>query len=1214
MAWTPEQQKAIDTRDRTLLVSAAAGSGKTATLTERIIKSILDEENPIDIERMLIATYTNAAVDELRDRIGKAIKKAALENPENTRLEEQLLKLKDAKILTITAFCNSILRSCAESIGLTPNYRIAEPAEAKILSSSVLEALINAAYEGDISDVCTAEEFIEVADCISNVKHAEGLSNVIAQIFEKLTYTERGIDTLGDLIEEYNPERFVTVEKTFIGSYIIKELKEAFGAYKSAYENLLRTATEERLDVKNLPVAESDFALIQKILSETEYDAIFRTLCSTKPDGLSKGKEEATEFYLGLKFLHTHFNEDFKKFSNELFFYSTAEWQDLYTKLYKLLKILYKFLKKYNDVFLEEKRSRGVCEFSDVERYAYEALYNPDGSVTDLARELSDKFDAIYVDEYQDVNALQGKVFAAISKPYNRFMVGDIKQSIYGFRSSRPEIFLDMKNSFPLIGSEGDYPAASIFMSNNFRCDSMVVDFVNGVFDTLFGLFGDKIGYVPDDKLKFSKIYEKGTTPRGIVPEIHILEKPRSTKTGDSEDPADEIINEEKNKNRLEAAHIANKISTLLESSTLASGKRVEPRDVAVLMHSVKTELAEELTNALNKHGIPSSITETGDLFVCEEVLLALSFLYSVDNPRKDIYLCALMLSPLFEFTPDELLKIRKFSDKESLWEALADFTRANPSYMRGVRFIAEILKYRKASETERADTLLSMIYRESGLMALASKNGSRDNLVLLHSYARKYESTGFKGLYSFISYINEVIERGEKFPAAESVSEENAVRIMTIHKSKGLEFPVTFLAGASAARRSRESKICFHESFGIALRTKDDTGLAVIDNPVFHAISRYAKSVEFDEELRVLYVALTRAREQLYVYGASPKADAEDYLDSINRFRDVLNPYFASKAKSYLDMIMLSKTCGMHFIDSPLSEGEADTDTVEKSVTETAIDSPSTVSREEYVARFSFEYEKAHLEKLPKKISVSRLSPAILDVDESSVGLDEISLVESFLRTDVSEDDTPSISDATPEAPIPFLPDFISGKSENESRERGIATHKILQFCDFDKLAENPEAELARLAEGEFISKEDVKLVRINELRAFVKSSLFEEIKLARALHRELRFNVFLNASGFTRDEDKKTLLSGEKILVQGVIDCLIEREDGSLHLIDYKTDRLTREELASPELAEQRLRNAHTLQLSYYKEAIAQLFGKSPSKVGVYSLHLGKEVVLKL
>ncbi len=1208
MAWTPEQQKAIDTRDRTLLVSAAAGSGKTATLTERIIRSILDEENPMDIGRMLIATYTNAAVDELRERIGKAIKKAALENPENSRLEEQLLKLKDAKILTITAFCNTILRSSAESIGLAPNYRIAEPAEAKILSSAVLEALINAAYENEIPDVCSAEDFIAVADCISNIKHSEGLSEAIAFIFEKLTYSERGIDTLAVLIEEYNPEAFTSVEKTKMGAYIIGELKWALTAYRDAYKKTIATAGAETLDVKNLPKAESDLYFIERVISADSYEKILDALNGASFESLSRStKAEPTEFYGAFKFLRSNLTDDIKKFKSELFFYSAEEWRNLYIKLYKLLNTLYKFLKKYDEVFSEEKRVRAICEFSDVERFAYDALYNPDGSITDLARELSDKFDAVYVDEYQDVNALQGRIFAAIAKENNRFMVGDIKQSIYGFRSACPEIFLEMKNRFPLIESEGDYPAASIFMSNNFRCDQMVIDFVNGVFDTFFGLFGENIGYVTDDKLKFSKIYAEGDTPVGVVPEIHIIEKPSRSDNDTAQDVADAIINEEKGKNALEAEHIAKKIASLLENGRLASGKPIEPSDVAVLMRSVKGELAEELTAALKRHGIPSSINETGDLFVCEEVLLALSFLYSIDNPRKDIYLSSIMLSPLFGFTADEILKIRKSSASETLWEALGDYVRENPDYARGRAFISAILKYRRFAEGERADTLISEIYRESGLMALASKNGSRDNLILLHSYARKFEGTEFKGLYSFISYINEIIERGETFPAAGEADESNAVRIMTVHKSKGLEFPVTILAGASSASKDRGGKIFFHETFGIAIKTRDASGLAIIDNPVAHAISRYIKAIEFDEELRVLYVALTRAREQLYVYASSPKTNVDDYVEYIERTRDILNPYFASKAKSFLDVIMLGKSCGKVFIDGNESETCEKAELI-SSTTEEETSTAPRLTEDDYYARFSFKYEKAHLEKLPKKVSVSKLSPAMLDIDENALDLDEIRAVNTFLGIEEAGDATESELNSSP----PILPAFITGATEGESAKRGIATHKVMQFCDFAKLEENPEAELQRLVAKEFLSKEDGERVRTNELKAFVRSKLFAKIKGAKNLHRELRFNVFLNARDFTNDPEKKSLLEDEKILVQGVIDCLIENENGELHLIDYKTDRLTREELSDTVLGEERLKNAHTLQLSYYKKAVEIMFGKSPKKVGIYSLHLGKEIEL--
>ncbi len=1234
MAWTKEQQKAINTRDRTLLVSAAAGSGKTATLTERIIQSILDEKNPADIGRMLIATYTNAAVDELRDRIGKAIKRAAAENPDNARLEEQLLRLKDAKILTITSFCNSILRSSAESIGLAPNYRIAEPPEAKILSSGVLESLINAAYEGELTDVCTSDEFIELADCLSNVKFSEGLSVTIAYIFEKLTYSEGGIDTLLPLIEEYNPSRFTSVENTRIGKYIMEHTRFVFSEYEAAYAKILRTVSEERLDSKNAPKANDEAAFSAKCAAESSYEVLRENILSFHASKPSRSAYDTiTDFYQSFRILHSYFATDLKSFSGNFFVYSTEEWRELYIKLYKLLNILYKFLKKYYLIFMDEKRKKCICEFSDVERYAYEALYEKDGSLSPLAVELSNKFDAIYVDEYQDVNGLQSKIFSAIAKENNMFMVGDIKQSIYCFRSARPEIFAGMKETFPLLGNDGDYPAASIFMSNNFRCDKSVVDFVNGIFDKMFGLLGKNIGYKPEDRLEFSKIYPDGSSPISHTPEIHIIEKSTAKKevANDApEDPAEAIIEEETNANRIQAKHIANKIKELTESSRLANGKRVEPKDIAILMRSVKGSLAAAISEELRKNGIASDIAEIGDLFMCEEVLLALSFLYSIDNPQKDIYLTAVMLSPIFAFTADEIFKIRHSYEHETLWESVIEYTNDNPDFEKGKRFVSSILRYRKLSEGQPTDALISTIYRESGLFALAAKNGVRENLILLHSYARKYEQSDFKGVYSFISYINALIEKGETFPAAASAEVENSVKIMTIHKSKGLEFPVAFIAGASASFGSgSDGRIIFSENFGISIKTKDDSGLALVDNPAQNAVKHFIRCGEFDEELRVLYVALTRAREMLYVYGTCAQKSAEEYVESIETTRELLSPYFATKAKSLLDIIMLGRSCGKLYIDSPDESGDPLSDTEYSSYDEKCEKTKAPhckgfVLSDTLSERFGFVYPLEHLKTLPEKVSVSKLSPTVLDDSENTeVTLDDIIAKERLvLIRDAGCDEEKAAdakeakgSDGTSDAKSGILPSFITGIPERESAKRGIATHTVMQFCDFESLDINGvESELKRLCDLEFISEEDAKRVRIGELKAFLKSPLFTEMKNAKRLYRELRFNVKLPAEKFTSHSARKAALASSEVLVQGVIDCIIERSDGTLHLIDYKTDRLTNEERENETLGEQRLRRAHTLQLSYYRDAIEKIFGKAPEKIGVYSLHLGKEVEIFL
>ena len=1192
--WTDQQRLAINTRDRTLLVSAAAGSGKTATLTERIISSLIDDKNPMDIGNMLIATFTNAAVEELRERIGKAIKDAAAAHPENKHLEAQVIRMKDAKILTITSFCNTILRMSAESVGLPPNYRIAEPAEAAILFSSTIEGLIEAAYEGVLSDVCTAEEFAAFADCLTGTRTEGTLAEAIGKVYVKLQATEGGIDSLLPLIDEYDVSHFESVEKTRFGVYIEAHTRAALREYEAAYINAIMLAGKERLDEKNLPKIESDLSFIRSALAADGYEAMRTSLKSITFEGFSHGKEDETDFYRRVKVLRPIFKADVERFINKFYSYETEEWISLYKNLHSLFTTFYRFLKKFYAVFMEEKRRRGMCEFSDVERYAYQALYNEDGSTTELAAELRERFDAIYVDEYQDVNGLQSKVFSAIARPDNRFMVGDIKQSIYVFRSARPEIFAEMKSTFPELGTEGDFPSASLFMSKNFRCDKNVVDFVNGIFDTMFELNGESIGYKPQDRLEFAKIYEKGDAPTNHVPEIHVLSKPK--KDGDEEKTEGGAEGKETDNFTYLAESIADKILTLLDTGRLANGKRITKRDICIMMRGMGDN-GEKLSSVLKSRGINSSLENGGDLFMSEEVLLTLSLLYSIDNPRKDIYLASLMCSPLYGFTADELLRIRKYAKTETLWEALSKYAEGTKD-PKACGFIASLSRYRELSLGMSTDALISLIFRESGILALAARYGRRDNLTLFHAYARKYEQTSFKGLYSFLSYISEVIAGEEKLPVAKEDNDSDSVSIITIHKSKGLEYPVCILANASANGGGSSDKLRFSDNFGIAMRPRDTTGLALIENPAFNVVTHRNEAVDFEEELRVLYVALTRARERLYVYATLPKAS---YLDEMEERRAFLSPYFASRASSLLDIIMLGRNCGLLITDEAHAPSDtSQTETEEKADKTESKENAKGCGKDEYLKRFTFENPLSHLERIPEKISVSKLTPTVLDGSE----MYETPISELHIDKDGERHIDKEITVTVPR--------FISGKDDRESAKRGIATHMIMQFCDLESLAHSTRAELSRLVSSEFISNEDADRVRIDELDAFVRSPLFAEMRGAKRLYRELRFNAKLPAERFSGDDELRPKLKGRYVLVQGVIDCIIEREDGSLHLVDYKTDRLKSAELASPELADKRLRDTHSAQLSYYSDAIFEIFGKRPAKVGIYSLHAGREIDL--
>lgn len=1208
--WTKEQTVAIETRDKTLLVSAAAGSGKTATLTERIIRSILDEKNPISLKEMLIVTFTNAAVGELRERIGAAIKDAAVKNPDNARLEEELLTVKDAKIMTIDAFCNSILRSSAEKVGLPPNYRIGDGAELALLSSSVMEGLIEACYEGEVPEISTPEKFAYFSECLTSARGEGGLADIFLDIYEKTESAEEGIASLRPLIEEYSPDKFSGVENTRFGGYIMTEVREAAGAYLEAYSALRYMSGETSgRDAKAYPLFLAEKKELEGLVDCRDYGEMREKVLSFSFASLSGIRGEKSDAYKTVEFARKMLKSDMEKFADKFFLYSEDEWKKLYSDLYENLGILFRFLYKFNSLFTDEKKRRGICSYSDIERYAFGVLWQG-GEKTDFAKDLAAAFRAVYIDEYQDVNALQNRIFEAVAQPDNRFMVGDIKQSIYGFRSAKPEIFADMKKTFPKLSPNEKQDRASLFMSANFRCDREIIDFVNGIFDKMFGALGDSIGYEPCDRLQFNKIYGDGERATGNIPEIHLFEKADNDRSYSTEEDtlADEIVEGEEEKIKASAAGVAKKIKRLIEDGKKSNGEAYRPKDIAIILRSAKGR-TEKYKNALEKEGIKASIADDGDFFLNEEVLLALALLNSIDNPRKDIYLAGLLLSPLFDFTPDDLMKVRTSSKSETLYEALKEYSDCNNSFAKGRYFLLTLDRYRTLAEGVSVDSLLSTLYRETGLLSLAERNGGKDNLILLHNYAKNYEQSSFKGLYSFINYLNNIIEEKKKFDTGAGAGEDtNSVKILTAHKSKGLEFPACFFVEADGnIRKASGDRIAFAEGFGISMLLKDPSGTALVENPVQNAILRYRSDKEYEEELRILYVILTRAREALFVYSTSSVKNYKEKLSSLEIHGKILNRYFAKKFGSMFDIIAAASPFAKFvFEESALPEAETETEgkaCEEKDENSLAKECSEKNNEEvrELLTRFNYRYPLEYLGKLPEKLSVSKLYPDILDGTDT----DGVSLTDT-LSVLYGEELT-----LTEEEIKPYLPAFVAGRGVDESAKRGIATHTFLQFCDFENLkAKGAAAELERLKTLEFLSSEDAGRVRLEEIDNFIASPLFREMTEAKKLYRELRFNLKFPAEKFTLDEELKEKVSGMDILVQGVIDCIIEKENGELHIIDYKTDRLKKEELADISLGEKRLRDTHSLQLSYYAQAVRTMFGKEASKIGIYSLHLGKEV----
>lgn len=1221
--WTPKQRAAIDTRDRSLLVSAAAGSGKTAVLTERIIQSVLDPVSPIDINDMLIVTFTNAATGELKERIAKAVKKALEADPSSERLEKQLHLLPSAHISTIDAFCSDILKENCDRVGVNPGYRIADEAEAQLLAEGILDGMFGEIFDGNLTEVATAEELSELSDCLTDTREQGDLSMILRSLYDSTKDTERGVGTIRALVELYNPEKFVSVEKTRLGKHAIKVLREMLTHFRLVLNELLVEHIEahDASCQKRIDVLTGDIAFIDLLLATDGYSDIRRLLRETPHVKSPSNKVKVP--VSSPTAARSEYKDAKKKLLSELFEYSEDEWRASFEGLYRVLSVLVRILEHFDGVYMREKLRLGICEYSDVARFTYQCLWQ-NGERTEVAVAEAAKYRAVYVDEYQDVNAIQHKIFEAISTPTNRFMVGDIKQSIYGFRSAEPDIFREMKARFPELKPGVWSPENSIFMSDNFRCDKGVIDFVNAIFDRLFMTIRESISYVDEDKLNFSKVYDGIPTPEYRIPEICMLPYKKPKRELDGGDDSDE--DDDEGMAEISARLVAEKIDELLRTGTLNDGSPIRPEHIAIIMRNAKGR-DKKYAAALEELDIPSAIADTTSFFLNSDILLLMSILHTIDNPHRDIYLAAALASPVFNFTADELVAVSALGEP-SLYDNLVRYTSEHPGFLRGERVLAFLRRYRMLAEGMAVDGLIARIFRECGLLSLAAKTGGREHLLRFLEHARQFENSTFKGLYNFIDYVNGIIDRNNSFDRREAPIASDAVKIITAHSSKGLEFPVVFYVGADQSmKRSRENmeRLVFERDFGIGMYLRTPSGLSLVSNPTKSIILNYRLRKKIEEEARVLYVILTRARERLYVVGKS-RSGYDKYWDRINAAREIYTPYTVYNMKNYADMVLLST--GRHFLIPEqflpsmsdtlknkllLATAEPEVIPGEEAIFDlpddptpmdtTSFDVATRVENNEarglgerLLERFNYRYPYIHLTRLPEKISVSKLYPDMLDpstVDEAD--LEEEISKQKFIK-------------------MGRLPKFATGSDETESAKRGIATHLLFQFASLEGLRNNgAKAELERLVKEEFISQRDADRVRLDEVEMFIKSPLFAEMLAAKKIYRELRFNTRLPAKLFATDLDTLEGIENEELLVQGVIDCLILDDNGEYYLVDYKTDRLTYEERRNEHLAEKKLREAHSRQLSYYALAVEKMFGKRPARIEVYSLHLGKTVSME-
>lgn len=1173
--WTPEQQKAIDTRGKTLLVSAAAGSGKTSTLTERIIRSITDKDIRADLSRMLIVTFTRASAADMKKKISEALAEAIAKDPSDRHLATQMMLLDSAKICTIDSFYYDLVKTNFAALSLPGDLRIGDSSEMALLYRNELEAVIERFYNEE-------PDFPPFIEHFTTLRNSESAINIFLSVYQKVLSYREGLALLeryaSDLtLSSHGTDFFHTPHGVYAKKNTLARLAHCISILEAACVHFT-LSDNPKLALNYLPAFQNDLdsalAVKEALLKDSYEDARTRLEAYTPLPlgrGVRGGVDELTLRYKGLR---DDVKSSLLEIKSNYFAFSADELSLLENKYASVLRMMHRVLSEFEDRLFEEKRARGVFEFADIRRFAMKLTVKENGEPTDLALAYRERFDEIYIDEYQDVDEVQDLIFRTIAKDNNRFMVGDIKQSIYGFRGANSDVFAGYKKSFPILADNsqaGD--AASIFMSDNFRCDENIVKFSNLVFSHLFSVCGENIGYQKADDLKFSKLVPPDSKPHKVILALTGNEDPSMPKSP-LKSPYDE------------AHWIATEIRRLVGKERKADGSPIQYRDVTILSRGKRD--FSILKDVFDRFSIPSKSDEITDFFENPDVLLILSLLSSIDNPRRDVSLAGTLRSPFFGFTMDDLVAIRRSGDGDlSLYDDLVEVAKDEASVLgqKCKRFVDTLTYWRHKARSLPTSKLLKKLYRD--LSVLSISGGKSENLLRLYEYARGYEAGGYKGLNSFVAYVNELIERGTTLDNNEGDKDINAVTIMTVHHSKGLEFPVCFLYGCGKdSSGGAKDDLTFDPELGFAFWLRDESGFGKIDTPFKHAITDRSEELGREEEMRILYVALTRARERLYLTASVSKPDKLwETAATLTQFSD---PYSLLDTRSYLkwiaaaiygketsDILTVVEVDKIYELPTPVSQ-------------ETLAEEEPLPDKELQAIlgqRFDFVYPYEHISDLPAKLSVSKIYPTVLDEEE------ELSLYEDTF----------------------LLPESLITTEKASAAERGTATHTFLQFCNFEFAKKyGVREELARLVEHRFIDKRMAEIVNVRQLERFFDSDLFARMCAAKKLWREQRFNILLPAVDFTSEAEKKELLQNETIAVQGVIDLFFEEEDGSIVLVDYKTDYLTEEERQDPSLAMKKLAERHGEQVAYYAKAIELMCGRAPCERLIYSLPLGSTLAL--
>lgn len=1212
VSWTTEQQKVIDLRDRNILVSAAAGSGKTAVLVERIITMLTKGETPIDVDRLLIVTFTEAAAAEMKERIRAAIEKALEIDPDNEHLKQQATLIHNARITTIHSFCLSVIKDHFHAIDLDPGFRIGEEGELKLLRHDVLKEVLEEYYAGG------RQQFLDFVSAYGSSKSDKKIEELILKIYEYSRSYPNADGWLESCVKAYEAESPEDLEKSVYIELILKNTKR----YLEDGEKLIQQGLFICRAADGPSVYENvllkDAEVLERLMSASTYAALSEQIQEVKWARLPVNKDETVseEKIAQVKGIR----EDIKGLVKDIkgqYFYDTLEGilEDI-KRCKPMAEELTGLVKAFALRFEEKKRSKNMIDFSDMEQYALRILTEGgDFQPSAIAREYQEQFLEIMIDEYQDSNLIQETILTSISTVskgrYNIFMVGDVKQSIYRFRLSRPELFMEKFDAY----STEDSEMQRIDLHKNFRSRAEVLDSVNYMFRQIMtrGLGG--IAYDDEAALYAGASYQEGGD---YETEILLIDDDMDgyLLSGNTQGKLSE--------RELEARAVAGRIKELAGSYKVTDKKTGKLRtarysDIVILTRSVKG-FADVFTEVLNQEGIPAYAGTREGYFSTQEIGILLDYLRVLDNRRQDIPMAAVLRSAIGNLSETELAVIKSEFKEKPFYEAVIVYrTKGESEIIRQkldkclgtLDALKEIVPYTPMHE------LLFRILRDTGygdyVSALPGGLQRKANIEMLSEKARAFESTSYKGLFHFIRYIEELQKYNVDYGEANVEDEQSdTVRVMTIHKSKGLEFPIVFVSGMGKRFNMQDarSSVVLHSRLGIGMDAVNLDLRTKSPSLIKKSIQKEEVLDSLGEELRVLYVAYTRAKEKLIITGtlSEPEKKLAGYEVIRQQKEEELSFLRLSKAITYWDFILPSltrltpempiKVQRLTVEDIVREEVKEETKgRMTKAVLENwdtdKIYQPQVREYLEEQFAYRYPYEENRSKKL--KFTVSELKKRIY--------------MEENLGEDALEDGEFLYEE--PEV-VPLIPKFLQGEEEITGAARGTAYHRVLELLDFtadysikgagcaDSLRQMLEQSLENFCDTGKLTQEMASCIEIKDLARFLESPCAKRMQdsaAAGGLKKEQPFVLGIPAKDVYPDDT-----SGEIVLVQGIIDVYFEEEDG-LVVLDYKTDKV---------FSADKLIEKYHGQLDYYARALEQLTGKKVKEKIIYSFALGKEIIL--